>query len=355
MKLQRIFSLFLSLVLLLCPIAGFGFETDQFNLPPEPLADIGSEVSDYIEANLREAVASVNGDIEKTLACLENPGKDKRCGSRESEQVRLAQLRSDEAIIDEVYKRLGEGNIFRSKFGKWVNSHDFESTPSRYKTGYVDSIYVALPANYWTISPTIDLYGVQFGTDKLEHFFQQGYRYHNIERDAAAKEDEPARAIERAVKWGQRSERTYYGLWVSGVYSNADLYANYAGMKFYDGLTHSIDIGGNTRPAIVLLNHGEWSINEEISLPESLLKPFITEHLNEALNPSGYAFTIFSSVKQIVRKNACPEWKKQYPELTADALNQKATELELWNDEDYGNMEKGRFVKLSEVCFNERS
>jgi hypothetical protein len=351
MRVQRIISVFLCSALLLCPIAGLAFETDQFNLPPEPLADIGSEISNYIEANVREAVASVNGDIGKSLACLENPGKDKTCGSRESEQVRLAKLRSDEAIVNEVYKRLGDGTIFRSKFGKWFNSHDFQMTPSKYKTDYLDSIYVALPANYWTISPTIDLYGVQFGTDKLEHFFQQGYRYHQIERDAAAKGEEPAKAGEKAVKWGQKTERTFYGLLVSGVYSNADLYANYAGMKFYDGLTRPVNIGSSTRPALIVQNDGRWNINEEISLSDNLLKPFITEHLNEALNPSGYAFTIFASVKQVVRKNACPEWRKQYPDLTADALDRKASELELWNEQDYGNMEKGRFVRLSEVCF----
>ena len=63
MKLQRITSLLLSSVLLLCPIAGFGFETDQYNLPPVPLADIGDEVSEYVALNLRAAVDKVNSDI----------------------------------------------------------------------------------------------------------------------------------------------------------------------------------------------------------------------------------------------------------------------------------------------------
>jgi len=32
------------------------FETDQYNLPPKPLADIGVEVSDHVESKLRTAV-----------------------------------------------------------------------------------------------------------------------------------------------------------------------------------------------------------------------------------------------------------------------------------------------------------
>ena len=352
MNLQRITSLLLSSVLLLCPIACFGFETDQYNLPPVPLADIGDEVSEYIEANLRAAVDKVNLDIGKGMACLESPSsKNKTCGNREAEQKQLAYLRSNDALANEVYKALGDGTIFRSKFGKWVNSHDFRFGPSRYKTGYTDSIYIALPTNYLTISPTVNLFGAEFGSDKLEHFFQQGYRYYQIEREAAVKGDDADRAVLKAVKWGQMTERTYFGLLVSGVYSNADLYANYAGMKFYDGLTQPLTIGGATRPALVVQENGRWQMNDAAVLRNSLLKPFISDHLNEALNPSGYAFTIYSSVRRMVRKTACLDWRKHYPDLTAKALDQKSADLELWNDEDYGNMPKGRLVRLSDVCY----
>ncbi|CAN5876298.1 hypothetical protein BH24ACI1_BH24ACI1_14180 [soil metagenome] len=32
------------------------FETDQYNLPAPPLADIGDEVSEYTEENLKKAI-----------------------------------------------------------------------------------------------------------------------------------------------------------------------------------------------------------------------------------------------------------------------------------------------------------
>jgi len=353
MKMRAIAVLLLAPVLFLSPGGVFAFETDQFNLPPVPLADIGDEVSGYVEANVIAALDEVNAQIDRSLACLERTTAGKGCNARDTEQKKLAYLRSNEGLANEVFKRLGDGNIFRTKFGKWVNSHEFLSNPAMFKTSYLESIYAVIPANYLTISPTVKMFGTEFGSDKLEHFFQQGYSYYKIRNAANAKGTIGEDAIAQAVEWGKKTERTYYGLLVSGVYSNADLYANYAGMRFYDGLTQDISIGETTRPAIAVQENGHWSINEQPTLRNRLIKPFISEHLNEALNPSGYAFTIFSSVRRVVRKNACREWLDRYPDLTAGRLDQKAIELELWNDEDYGNMAKGHLLRLSEVCFSE--
>ena len=148
------------------------------------------------------------------------------------------------------------------------------------------------------------------------------------------------------------TERTYFGLLVSGVYSNADLYANYAGMKFYQNLTEPISIGDRTRPAPVFLNEGVWNI-DPATLRENLLKPFLTDHLNEALNPSGYAFTIFASVRGAVKKYACPEWHQTYPDLTADELTARSKALKLWNGEDYGYTKRSRTASIAEICFQD--
>jgi hypothetical protein len=276
----RLLSSLLVLSTVLMSVRGVpAFETDQFNLSPEPLSDIGDEVSQHVADKLVEAVDDLNSNIQRSARCLEAPSKS--CGSQAEEQKRLLYLRSNDAVADAVFKRLGDGNIFRTKFGKWINSHDFRSGLSRYKTGYFESIYVAAPANYLTISPTINMFGTEFGTDKLEHFFQQGYHYYQLKREQLTKGADDAHAVLKAVQWGQKTERTYYGLLVSGVYSNADLYANYAGMRFFEGLTAAIDVGGDRRPAIVNLANGRWQINEPASLRDRLLKPFISEHLNE--------------------------------------------------------------------------
>lgn len=353
MKPQTFISLFISLVFVLQPAAAAAMETDQYNLPPVPLVDTGDEVSEYIEDKLRAVVTKVNAEIAVHQACIDAAKSKKRgCDSVEAEGNRLKYLRSNDAIAKEMYKLLGDGNIFISYIGKWMNTHEFRAKPARYKSDYHSSIYIAQPVDYATLSPTVRLFGTEFGTDKLDHLFQQGYKYYTIQRDAAAKGLSPDEAAKKAVKWGQMTERTYFGLLISGVYSNADLYANYAGMKFYRGLTEPIAIGEKTRPAVVALKDGTWQI-DDTRLRENLLKPFMTDHLNEAFNPSGYAVNLIGSVRHIVKKYDCPEWRQTYPDLTAAALTDRSKALESWNGEDYGYTKRDRTVRIGETCFAE--
>src|SRR4029078_1554969 len=132
----------------------------------------------------------------------------------------------------EVFKQLGDGVFPLSHIGGWITSHRFHANPATYKTSYGNSIYILSPTNYVTISPTVRLYGSEFGTDKIEHFFQQGYSYYRRYKTSMASGPSAAEAVRRAIKWGQMTERTYFGSLVSGVFSNADLFANFAGMKF---------------------------------------------------------------------------------------------------------------------------
>lgn len=345
-------SILLSCVLWLNATAAFAFETDQYNLPPVPLADIGDEVSEYVEDNLRVAIARVNADIATRVDCLEN--KSRGCSSAESERKKLAGLRSSEAIAREVFNQIGDGNLFTTKFGNWMRTHKFRGQPDRYKTSYRESIFLLNPTDYLTISATVRLFGVEFGIDKLEHFFQQGYDYYKIHNEAVAKNGSESEASKKAVKWGQRTERTYFGLLASGVYSNADLYANYAGMKFYQGLTKAIQINGKTRPATVSLRKGAWK-TDSVGLGENFLKPFLTDHLNEALNPSAFRLTLVRSVRRAVKKYSCPDWRQAYPNLTAIDLTQRSKAIEFWNGEDYGFTKKDRFVTIADSCFSATS
>src|SRR5436190_7679438 len=113
--------------------------------------------------------------------------------------------------------------------------HKISQEPARYKTSYFNSIYTAEPIDYATMSPTVRIYGTEFGTDKIEHFLQQGYDYYKIYQNEIAAGRTSEAGESKAVKWGRMTEQTYFGLLVAGVYSNADLVANYAGMKFYLG------------------------------------------------------------------------------------------------------------------------
>ncbi len=328
------------------------FETDQFNLPKVPLADLGEEVSEHLIESLETAIDSVNKEIAKSEACL--AAKSKGCDSPEKERAKLDQLRSEESVAEAFYKLVAGGNLMTTKFGKWMNSHEFRSQPARYKAPYKESIYALNPLNYATLSPTVRLYGHEFGIDKLEHLVQQGHQYYKIYNEAIKKGSAAEDAAQKAIKWGQKTERTYYGLWSSGVYSNADLFANYVGLKFYQGMTKSLQIAETTRPSLVELSNGRWQITDE-NPTETILKPFITDHMNEALNPSSYRPTLIRSVRRSVKKYACPEWRDSSPKLNTLELEQRNIALENWLGEDYGFAWKNRRVILGEICFDTES
>ena len=332
------------------------FETDQYNLPPKPLADIGNEVSDHVELKLRIAVDKVNVEISARQECLAEDSEDRRrrgCGSRNDELLRLEYLHSEDAIAHAAFEQLGGGLPPFTSMGTWMDSHHFLAQPARYRTSFWKSIFILNPGVAVTISPTVNLYGSEFGTDKIAHIFQQGYTYYKIYRRALAEGATPEEAIARAVRWGQTSERTFYGTLVAGVYSNGDLGANYAGLKFYQGLTKPITIGNTTRAAVLEIRDGIWRFWGDSG--ELLVKPLISDHLNEALNPS-----IFSRIlgwrwyiRRAVKRRSCEQWRDRYPELSQRGLEERSSALRLWHGEDYGFTDSDDFVTIANTCFRE--
>ena len=342
---QRIiaFVALLTISLVQIPTA-WAFETDQYNLPPVPLADIGDEVAEYTAENIRAAVTKINKEIEERQKCL-----SRRCETENAEMLKY--LRSEAAIAREVYKRLGYGIIAFAKAGSWMDSHRFRAQPARYKTSFRRSIYASLPTNYFTISPTVNLYGTSLGTDKIAHFFQQGYTYYKISTRALSNGSTEREAIDKAIAWGRMTEHTYYGTLVGGVFSNADLAANYAGMKFYEGLTRSVGIRASQRPPTLVLRNGKWALNERELTHDNLLRPFITDHLNEALNPSVLAPGLRSAVRGVVRKQSCTQWIAREPLRTKDDFEKRTAELSLWYGEAYGFRKSNKFVTIANTCF----
>ncbi len=335
--------------------SSFAFETDQYNLPPVRLGDIGTEVSDYFEESLLAAIGEVNSEIDKLTQCIANGEKrDGACPSPSDARRLLSDARGDDAVGRALFKRIGDGSLFITETGKWFRDHRFAASPASYQVSYADSIYYFKPSNQLTLSPTIRMFDIEFGTDKIEHLLQQGWSYYEIRRAELAKGKTNADADKKAIEWGKLSERTYYGLLSSGVYSNADLVANFVGMRFYEGMTKPLQINGSTRQAILKLHDGHWRIAPNVDLPSTLLKPFISEHLNEALNPSGYAFFVYPTVKRVVRTRACPEWQSFIKQTTKADLALRSALLEKWNGEDYGFARKGSRVTIGDSCFDRK-
>ena len=90
------------------------------------------------------------------------------------------------------------------------------------------------------------------GSDKFGHFFAEGYSYFKRAYRAGG-------GLPRAFRFGERSERILYGGLTTGVYSYADLVANFNGMRFWTHLLgrHPDPLGQSLGP-YVGCRDGRW-------------------------------------------------------------------------------------------------
>jgi hypothetical protein len=209
-------------------------------------------------------------------------------------------------------------------------------------------VFSPLPLSLVQLSPTMNFYGVLAGADKMGHFFQQGHEYYVMERDGE-RDGIPAQQVRaEIIAKGAKQESGGFGTAIDGVYSNADLAANMAGMQFYESLTRSVTVGNRTVGPMLLRRDGQWELAADLD-PDRLLEPFISEHLNEALNPSRYAFN-----RRLIRKavsERCPEWRKQYPGITREVSAARIKELSTWYGEDYGHwLPEEEAITLASEC-----
>ena len=107
-----------------------------------------------------------------------------------------------------------------------------DETLDRRRIRRVDSIYRDLglldnvSVHWKDLSAVVRVGDVLIGVDKIGHFVVEGWDYF----EAAYLEEE---GIAAASDWGEGTENTYFGLYTTGVYSYADLVADFEGMRFW--------------------------------------------------------------------------------------------------------------------------
>lgn len=123
----------------------------------------------------------------------------------------------------------------------------------------------------------------RIGVDKLGHFFVEGFGFFKrayIRNEASLK---------KAVEWGKFTERTYFGMTTTGVYSHADLVANYNGMRFWNQLflfekdpVSKHQYGYISKP-MLSCKEGVWKLNSKFTL-----RKYIDRGWDESSNCNSY-------------------------------------------------------------------
>ncbi len=374
-------TLFLALFLMLSQIMhAHAYESDQFTVPDKEFADVGDDVSIFIYNQTKLAVDKINNDlkelpekIEKTRQAIDtDEAREKPFMMRDLKSKlkiyteRLKLIQTKQGVVTAVYDELG--GVFT-----WEDQRDgvfglplsIIPYPKNVKDGKIIT-YVAsrskniyawagfhrlISPSYFVFCSSLKMFGVYLGVDKLGHMFNQGYEYYKMYNEHLDSGSSPVDSLKSVIEWGRNSEIGSFGLLVDGVYSNGDLAANYAGFHFFQNLVEPITIGEKIYPSLLVINEDKTVSfnNESEAKPETVLRPLITDHLNEALNPSHYEKLVRVMVKKAIVKR-CDSVRKFYEINSNDEIKSLTQSMSLWHGEDYGHR-SDELLTISDLCF----
>jgi len=152
------------------------------------------------------------------------------------------------------------------------------------------------------------------------------------------------------------AEEGALGYLTAGAYSNADMVANYAGFLFYLNLTRPVSLKGETRPAMLERDGGTWRLADHVTPDSDFFRAFISDHLNEALNPSHFERGMRETVRKAIRdRRAMVLWRYRdaHEQRRPPAwFEQKARALSTYYGQDYGHRGSvDELITIADACF----
>lgn len=188
---------------------------------------------------------------------------------------------NERAFIYAVYRDLG-GFHWVDKIERWAMlAPEIDRLPSnRAESVFADApIFQSSGARLGNFSRTINLNGTYISTDKLGHFFSQGRKFYTRYQRLGTE-------IE-AAKLTARWEGLIWGRLLSGIYSNADLVANYEGFLFYRSLL------GDDEDALLICKNGNLEKRRDFTWADH-----VNAFWDEMLNPSYFRQALVPAIER---------------------------------------------------------
>ena len=276
------------LFMLLAPTECEAYETDQFSHRLDPISDSTALLDEKVNQTIRNIVTHWRGP------------------------------RNDWKFVDTVFHRIG-GYHWVDKIERWaMKSPQIERLqPTRRESIYRGHPFWATRvAGVFGVGSTIKLNGQLIGSDKLGHFLSQGRKFYR----RYLKTHDEAQAAEQSAF----TERAIFGQVTTGVYSNADLVANYEGYRFYRSLFEDGIIGG--KPAILAWRDGRWIIQRPFTWSDH-----VNAYWDEALNIDHYDRILYPYMKARL-ETFCPDYfsaPEKYVIHDEYQLQQRYSQLQL--------------------------
>ena len=262
-------------------------ETDQFYAWGKPIEDSTHYLNAWVRLQIQNALDSrVNG-----------------------------KARDCEAAVNMVQKRL-QHSIYQP-IELWINSTDLVDRVPHGVEEYRDYRQSYLLARTYPLdtarglqpSPTLEVNGIRFGSDKLAHFFSEGwwyYKWWKKNQGNLSKEE----LQHELLLYGVSLEKWVHGELLTGVISPADMEANYQGFIFYQQLC-------NGKEPLLYQQGGVWHFSESFDIAN-----YVSPEWDESWNANIYSKVRWKHIRETMAAY-CPMLKDEWVQ------NQRARYAEL--------------------------
>jgi hypothetical protein len=334
-------------------------ETDNFSIPLDvEFADLG----DFMEAlhtdAIESGVAMVNSRIERALNLKDSKARQRKLDHWHSPatlskhiaaqfgEAPLEKVRIEGALTDAWAAQAFPGATVLHH-DKYLNLHGRGAMDPRALLMLVQS-------------GTLKAFGVYFGTDKLVHFHQLGQQYYKRYQGLLDRGVTPQEARQQVLDYFSKeaflAEDRGFGTLLSGIYSNADMAANYLGFKFMLNLTEPVMLEGSEHEPLILRCGVYWRLNDHVRPHSGWFRPFLSDHWNEALNPNLYTPNLRPHVRQILEERADPivefYTSRDGRPREAHYFEHLNHQLSTYHGEPYGHLgHSNELMNLGNTCF----
>jgi hypothetical protein len=259
-----------AIVLALAASSATALETDQFYSWAQPLRDSSAPINAKFETEINAALQK----LKANATCADVESQVQRRFRRFIFHVPETWAAND-ALVDRVPASSEQRRVYQQR-----------------------SIYAGLSriatATWMPASPTVELGGVRLGTDKIGHFVSEGWLYYRQFKRGLHRGMTEAQAEHRAIALGMLLERTTLGYLASGIFSTADMEANYNGMLFYRSLC------GGEAP-LIERRAGRWTMVRRFDL-----RQFVTPEWDESYQPNAYRAVLWRTIRPAMAEH-CAE------------------------------------------------
>ena len=178
----------------------------------------------------------------------------------------------------------------------------------------------------YPVAQNVQIADVHLGLDKIGHFFSSGWHHYQVLKEGLHENLSPKQAFQKMIEYGVEEEQGMFGMAAAGIVSQADMEANYQGVRFYFNLCKqdlekelqeafpketqqsisskvaflSTQLSTSQLPTLIRKDN-EWKLSKDFNFGK-----FVNPNWDEVYNNSIFNEEMWELVKPVIQKEYCP-------------------------------------------------